>query len=75
MIFLDLMMPVLDGSGFRQRQLANPDLAEIPVVAISAYRDVAEQAAALGLPHLAKPVKLDTIRETALRFCPEPLAS
>ena len=71
MIFLDLMMPVMDGSGFRQQQLADPNLAAIPVVAISAYRDVAEQAKALGLPHLAKPIRLETIRETALRFCPE----
>jgi CheY-like chemotaxis protein len=70
-IFLDLMMPVMDGSGFRQKQLADPTLADIPVVAISAYRDVAEQANVLGVPHLAKPIRLETIRETALRFCRE----
>jgi CheY-like chemotaxis protein len=71
-IFLDLMMPIMDGSSFRRAQLGDPRLAGIPVVAISAYHDVDEQAAALGIEHLAKPIKLEAICETARRYCPEP---
>jgi CheY-like chemotaxis protein len=34
-ILLDLQMPVLDGWGFRTRQLADPELAGIPVVIVT----------------------------------------
>ena len=36
LILLDLMMPVMDGWQFRAFQLADPDLAQLPVVAMSA---------------------------------------
>ena len=36
LILLDLMMPVMDGWQFRTFQLADPDLAQLPVVAMSA---------------------------------------
>ena len=35
-ILLDLMMPVMDGWDFRQHQLNDPTLREIPVVVITA---------------------------------------
>lgn len=35
-ILLDLMMPVMDGWEFRRQQRANPRLANIPVVVMSA---------------------------------------
>ncbi len=35
-ILLDLMMPVMDGRQFRQAQLAEPALAPIPVVVLTA---------------------------------------
>jgi CheY-like chemotaxis protein len=35
-IVLDLMMPELDGWGFRARQLAIPGMADVPVVIVSA---------------------------------------
>src|SRR3954469_6592848 len=35
-ILLDMMMPRMDGWAFRQRQLADPVLAPIPVVIVSA---------------------------------------
>jgi len=35
-ILLDLMMPVMDGWEFRRRQRADPKLANIPVVVMSA---------------------------------------
>src|SRR5204862_4129108 len=35
-ILLDLMMPVMDGAEFRRAQLADPALASIPVILITA---------------------------------------
>jgi CheY-like chemotaxis protein len=35
LILLDLVMPVLDGRGFRERQKASPEIADIPVLVIS----------------------------------------
>ena len=42
LILLDLMMPIMDGRSFREQQLQTPQLASIPVVVFSAYRDVAK---------------------------------
>ena len=66
LILLDLMMPVMDGWSFRAAQLADPALAEIPVVILSAAADVHRQAEALHVDgFLAKPLNvpkpLDTI--------------
>ena len=69
LILLDLMMPVMDGQTFRAEQRADPVLAEIPVVVISAYRDVEKYAAELATEYLAKPVRLDTLLETARKHC------
>lgn len=46
-ILLDLMMPVMDGASFRQVQRENPRLASIPVVVLTAYRDMERHAAPL----------------------------
>jgi CheY-like chemotaxis protein len=43
-ILLDLMMPVMDGWTFRSHQLADPRLARIPVVILSATPGLPEQA-------------------------------
>ena len=59
LIVLDLMMPVMDGAAFRQHQLRDPALSGIPVVVISAYRDIKERVNGLGATaHLQKPLKL-----------------
>ncbi len=46
-ILLDLMMPVMSGSQFRQAQLADPALADIPVVVVSGRHDLDNAAQAL----------------------------
>jgi CheY-like chemotaxis protein len=38
-ILLDMMMPALSGWAFRERQLADPALADVPVVVFSAVGD------------------------------------
>lgn len=59
MILLDLVMPVMNGAEFRSAQLADPTLASIPVVVLSADRRLRELAAELGAAAaLAKPFVL-----------------
>jgi CheY-like chemotaxis protein len=47
LILLDMMMPRMDGRTFRERQLEDNRLREIPVVVVSAARDVGEEARGL----------------------------
>ncbi|MBC7975449.1 MAG: response regulator [Myxococcales bacterium] len=56
LILLDLMMPVMDGREFREQQLKHAAWAEIPVIVVSAYGDVEEQAGALHLAFMRKPL-------------------
>jgi CheY-like chemotaxis protein len=70
LILLDLMMPVMDGVTFRQHQLADPDLKELPVLVISAGTDLSVHAIALGaVESLRKPLDLDKLLECVARHC------
>jgi CheY-like chemotaxis protein len=71
LIVLDLMMPVMDGRAFREMQLQMPELADIPVLIISAYREVAEIAEQLRpVGYLKKPLKLSTLLRVVEKYCP-----
>src|SRR5512142_2554210 len=39
LVLLDLMMPVMDGWSFREAQLHDPEISNIPVVVLSAAKD------------------------------------
>lgn len=72
LIFLDLMMPRMDGRAFRQEQLRHPELASIPVVLISAFRDVthiAQELKAAAL--LKKPFQLQELVSVTRQHCPQ----
>jgi CheY-like chemotaxis protein len=70
LIILDLMMPVMDGRAFREAQLRDPGLAGIPVVVVSAYKDVSALAEALGVrDHLPKPLDLDALLDLVRAHC------
>jgi two-component system nitrogen regulation response regulator NtrX len=62
LIFLDLMMPVMDGWRFLQEARTRfPDF-QTPVVLLSAVRDLSEQARKLGVARfLTKPFNLDDV--------------
>jgi len=69
LILLDLMMPLMNGVEFRERQLADPALAHIPVVILSADANADARCAELrAVGCLQKPMKLRAILETAERF-------
>ena len=70
LIFLDLMMPLMDGETFRRAMLEEPTWAAIPVILMSAYRDVAERAERMGAEHLVKPVGVDDLLRATRRHCP-----
>jgi CheY-like chemotaxis protein len=70
LILLDLMMPVMDGISFRREQLKTPELAGIPVVVLSAYRDIEEKAKDLNVAaFVKKPLDLDDLIGVARRYC------
>jgi signal transduction histidine kinase len=66
-ILLDLMMPVMDGWQFRVAQKEDPELATIPVLALSA--DATAKAAAIDADaYLRKPVDYETLVDTIDRL-------
>jgi len=70
LIVLDLMMPVMDGWTFRSEQMRDPQLARIPVVVISAYRDLSQQVKDLGLiGYLKKPLDLRKLLQIVQENC------
>ncbi len=70
-ILLDWMMPRCNGAQFRAAQLADPALAGIPVVVLSADTTIDPMLHGLEIGHLLhKPVKLATLLEIIKRYCP-----
>ena len=68
-ILLDLMMPKMDGWGFRAAQRDDPALADIPVVVLSADAQVKKKAAELGADgSMAKPIRIDELLTMIKRF-------
>jgi CheY-like chemotaxis protein len=68
LILLDLMMPELNGWDFRTRQLIDPVLAGIPVVVLSADRDVEAHARTMSAAgFLPKPVDIEALLATVAR--------
>ena len=66
-ILLDLMMPVMDGWQFRREQKQDPEIADIPLVVITATgkRPVLIDAAELVM----KPLDLNRLFEAIERYC------
>ena len=68
-IVLDLMMPVMDGWTFRQRQLEEPAVADVPVICITAFHEPNRAAAALNAPCLQKPVDVEELLALVQAAC------
>jgi two-component system, LuxR family, sensor kinase FixL len=68
-IFLDLMMPGMDGRAFRSEQQRDPDLAAIPVYVVSAAANASEISATLGVEGvLKKPVDVEELFRIAASY-------
>ena len=68
LILLDLMMPVMDGWEFAQRLRQRPHLANIPIIVLSADRNVGSKALDIGaVGHLAKPFELNDLLDMVRR--------
>lgn len=71
LIILDLMMPVVDGWGFRKRQLSNPRLAPVPTVVITAGEQSCWKSLQVKAEQLIpKKLELDSFLATVLRNIP-----
>ena len=70
-VLLDLAMPTMDGFEFRRAQLADPELASIPVFVVSAGAYVKEaDARRLGMEtYLRKPMDIDAFMHAVRRHC------
>lgn len=66
-ILLDMMMPVMNGWHFLDYQRSNPEYANIPVVVISAFSEIARSVKPDDF--IPKPVKLDVLLEKVQRYC------
>jgi len=70
-ILLDLMMPGMNGYQFRAEQLADPALAAIPVVILTADRQIDDKARELAAAaFLRKPTQLSDLLSTLRQFHP-----
>ena len=67
-ILLDLMMPVMDGWEFRRQQQADPALARVPVIVLSAL-DANRAADVDAAAFLKKPLDFDRLLELVRSYC------
>lgn len=66
LILLDLSMPVMDGWEFLRHQRSKPEIAQIPVVVITALVS-AIPTGTQGL--VTKPIKIDKLLSLVQRYC------
>jgi CheY-like chemotaxis protein len=70
LIILDMMMPVMNGFEFREAQLADPELAKIPLIAYSAVTDPSETARHLRADaYMYKPTEMAQVTALVAQFC------
>ena len=70
-ILLDLMMPVMDGYTFSNKMHREPELADIPVIVVTAGGNCAEVRRRLSvLDCLHKPLDLDRLLHTIEKHAP-----
>ena len=67
-ILLDLMMPVMDGWEFRRQQQADPELAPLPVIVLSAL-DASRADAVDAAGFMKKPLDFDRLLELVRAHC------
>ena len=74
-ILLDLHMPVMDGVEFLRRQHDDPLLADVPVIILTAQRELPRDLPSTVRAVLEKPVPLRTLISLVEEICHERLLS
>jgi CheY-like chemotaxis protein len=70
LIFLDLVMPVMDGNAFREEQLKRPELRDIPVVLMSAFGNLRNHSKQMQVEeYMQKPCKDTDVLDIVNRYC------
>jgi CheY-like chemotaxis protein len=73
LVLLDLMMPVMDGSAFLEARAADPVMARVPVVVITAGGDCPKIRRHFDVRAcLSKPVSLERLCQTVTAFIDQP---
>jgi CheY-like chemotaxis protein len=73
LILLDLMMPIMNGWQFRDRQRAHSRFADVPVVILSAFPPSSRDSSALEVERvLTKPIDLREILKIVKSYCDIP---
>ena len=67
-ILLDLMMPVMDGWEFRRQLEADPELAPVPVIVLSAL-DQVRASKIHAVAYLKKPLDFDRLLALVRTYC------
>jgi len=67
-ILLDLMMPIMDGWEFRRRQQADPAVAHVPVIVLSAL-DAGRAMNVSANAFLKKPLDFDRLITLVRNYC------
>jgi len=72
LVLLDLVLPVMGGLAFRRRLLEHPDLATIPVAALTGHEGQRRQAESEGVftAALLKPTDIDSLLSLVGDYCP-----
>ena len=68
-VVLDYMMPRCSGPQFRERQLATPSIADVPVILVSAISDLKRLEMLRPFAVLQKPVDPDDLSAIVRRAC------
>jgi CheY-like chemotaxis protein len=68
LILLDMMMPVMDGWESRRHQKANPSMAAVPVIVLSAL-DQSRMGEVSAEAILKKPLDFDRLLELVRSYC------
>ncbi len=69
-IVLDVILPRMSGVAFRQEQLRSPAFRDIPTIAFTAIRNVAELGALGFHAVIAKPANFDRLFQVLASLCP-----
>ena len=70
LVILDMMMPVMDGFGFRDAQIKDPAMADIPTAIFSADGKLPEKAMKTGIKEfIRKPFNLNQLFDLAEKYC------